>query len=111
MKPLKFHLPPKFPPFFFLFSIVLLASVSKLNAQCIQSDPFSGSSLASFWTAADINVTAAGSQSEGGGALTINGDGAGFPGGATTDGFRYIYQPVSGDLDVTLEIMSVPGQA
>ena len=93
----------------FIASFAFLAP--KLQAQCIQSDAFNDSLFStSVWTPIDINDATVGSQSEGS-ALTILADGAGFNTGSTMDSFRYIYQQVTGDIDVTLQIDAAPTQA
>src|SRR5579863_4861270 len=107
-------------PFKILSLAGLICSFSflapKVQAQCIQSDAFNdgastGGLLGSFWAApASINDNTAGQTQVEGLALTITAAGTGFPVGAT-DSFYYIYQPVTGDIDVDLQIDAVPAFA
>jgi sugar lactone lactonase YvrE len=79
-------------------------SPTPITAQCVQSDDFSGASLAPFWIGADIG-TSGGSESTGG-ALTINTYGSDI--WFSSDEFHYVYQPVQGDMDISLQINEVP---
>src|SRR5258708_38862743 len=90
---------------FLAFVAVLLLNLVpvSIQAQCLNSDTFVGTSLASFWTALDINPPAGspgGAQVEGS-SLTITSIDNNIVPGGTTDSFRYIYQSVASDADIT----------
>src|SRR5258708_39225225 len=92
--------------FFFLIPALFLLGLTPISAQttCLFNDSFAGSaSLASFWTALDINDTTAGTGQTIGAALTITSNGSDIQDQSNSDfdSFRYIYQgPISGDSDI-----------
>ncbi|HRU40323.1 MAG TPA: hypothetical protein P5511_10635, partial [Candidatus Goldiibacteriota bacterium] len=82
-------------------TFTVTASATTVFGGCVRPDGFNNSFLEPFWTAADIGAPAAGTQAETAVNITITA--AGIIGG-TSDNFRYIYQPVSGDMDVYLRV-------
>jgi hypothetical protein len=81
---------------------------------CPSSDNFASGSLSSFWAVADINQTVAGTGQVVGTSMTITADGIGLQTGnlygepTTEDAFRYVFQGVTGDFDVALQVNQVP---
>src|ERR1035441_10281430 len=97
-----------------IFAIVLALFLAGLHpfsaqAQCLSSDLFTTSGPLSqppWFLPQDINTTTTGSQISGGTTLIITAEGTGI--GLGGDSFRYIYQEVSGDSDITLNVLAVP---
>jgi hypothetical protein len=71
-----------------------------------QADNFNNASLAPFWTTRNIGLTTAVGLTETT-ALTITAQGCQDWGGP--DELSYIFQPVSGDFDITLKVLTVAG--
>lgn len=79
-----------------LILLITLAFLSG-NFTASQAGTTAGATTSS-WTSLDINTSYAGSTQEAGFQLTISGSGAGI--GGTRDGFRYVYDTFSGDLQI-----------
>jgi len=91
----------------FMGLYVIADSKDKLNAAT-----FDQVSIASGAQSADIGaVGVAGSTSESGGTWTVKGSGGGFWGKTDVGGFRYVYQPASGDCEIKSRVtaMEKPG--
>ncbi|MCX8092827.1 MAG: hypothetical protein N3E50_01510, partial [Candidatus Goldbacteria bacterium] len=89
-----------------LFDAAVNWALGANKANCIQPDDFNNSSLERFWTAVDVGNPLLGSQTETSTNLTITANGDDIWGVA--DNFRYIFQIVSGNFDVSLQINFVP---
>ncbi|HPD18529.1 MAG TPA: CBM9 family sugar-binding protein, partial [Candidatus Goldiibacteriota bacterium] len=89
-----------------LFDAAVEWALGANKANCIQSDNFNNSSLEAFWTAVDVGNPLLGAQAETATNLTITANGDDIWG--TADNFRYIFQIVSGDFDVSLQVNFVP---
>jgi len=89
-----------------LFDAAVSWALGADKPHCIQPDDFNNSSLEKFWTAVDVGNPLLGSQTETATNLTITANGNDIWDYA--DNFRYIFQTVSGDFDVSLQVNFVP---
>ncbi len=91
--------------------LVIAASVAddspedRFKIQKLEICAASAPTVPSPWTAKDIGCTVSGHASASSGSFTVKGAGADVWG--TGDGFRYVYQPASGDCLIIARVMSV----
>ncbi len=88
------------------FISLCTSTPTPIPPSCAQSDNFN-TAVGSFWSVSDVGGAAAGSQFVSGGSLTITAGGTNNF-NVSHDTFRFIYQPINGDFDISMKVNYAP---